>query len=74
MSYSKVLWRGLQTIPPCAVAAGPVVTCARGGAMTAATIVLVPTHLAHIRVQLPTSCPDAALFQCLALGRMPSGP
>jgi hypothetical protein len=31
-------------------------------------------HIARIRVQLPTSCPDAALFRCLALGRMPSGP
>ena len=31
-------------------------------------------HLAHIRVQLPTSCPDAALFRCVALGFMPSGP
>ena len=25
-------------------------------------------HLARIRVQLPTSCPDAALFRCVALG------
>jgi hypothetical protein len=31
-------------------------------------------HIARIRVQLPTSCPDAALFRCLALGLMPSGP
>ena len=31
-------------------------------------------HVARIRVQLPTSCPDAALFRCVALGRMPSGP
>jgi hypothetical protein len=31
-------------------------------------------HLARIRVQLPTSCPDAALFCCVALGFMPSGP
>jgi hypothetical protein len=31
-------------------------------------------HLARIRVQLPTSCPDAALFRCVALGFMPSGP
>ena len=31
-------------------------------------------HLARIRVQLPTSCPDAALFRCVALGLMPSGP
>ena len=30
-------------------------------------------HLARIRVQLPTSCPDAALFRCVALGFMPSG-
>jgi hypothetical protein len=28
----------------------------------------------NIRVQLPTSCPDAALFRCVALGFMPSGP
>jgi hypothetical protein len=31
-------------------------------------------HIARIRIQLPTSCPDAALFRCLALGLMPSGP
>ena len=31
-------------------------------------------HLARIRVQLPTSCPAAALFRCVALGLMPSGP
>ena len=31
-------------------------------------------HLARIRVELPTSCPDAALFRCVALGFMPSGP
>jgi hypothetical protein len=31
-------------------------------------------HLARIRVQLPTSCPDAALFQYVARGLMPSGP
>jgi hypothetical protein len=31
-------------------------------------------HLARIRVQLPTSCPDVALFRCVALGLMPSGP
>jgi hypothetical protein len=31
-------------------------------------------HIARIRIQLPISCPDAALFRCLALGLMPSGP
>ena len=31
-------------------------------------------HVARIRVQLPTSCPDATLFRCVALGLMPSGP
>jgi hypothetical protein len=31
-------------------------------------------HLARIRVQLPTSCPDALLFRCVALGLMRSGP
>jgi len=31
-------------------------------------------HVARIRVQLPTSCPHAALFRCVALGLMPSGP
>ena len=31
-------------------------------------------HIARIRVQLPTSCPDAALFRVVALGIMPSGP
>ena len=31
-------------------------------------------HLARIRVQLPTSCPEGALFRCVALGLMPSGP
>ncbi len=31
-------------------------------------------HLARIRVQLPTSCPEAALFRTVALGLMPSGP
>jgi len=31
-------------------------------------------HVARIRVQLPTSCPDAALFQYVARGLMPSGP
>ena len=31
-------------------------------------------RLARIRVQLPTSCPEAALFRTVALGLMPSGP
>jgi Transposase DDE domain group 1 len=31
-------------------------------------------HIARIRVQLPTSCPQAALFRTVALGLMPSGP
>jgi hypothetical protein len=31
-------------------------------------------HIARIRIQLPTSCPQAALFRCIALGLMPSGP
>ena len=31
-------------------------------------------HLARIRVQLPTSCPEGALFRTIALGFMPSGP
>jgi hypothetical protein len=31
-------------------------------------------HIARIRIQLPTSCPDAALFKRVALGFMPAGP
>jgi hypothetical protein len=31
-------------------------------------------HVARIRVQLPTSCPDAALFRTVALGLLRSGP
>jgi Transposase DDE domain group 1 len=31
-------------------------------------------HVARIRVQLPTSCPEAASFRAVALGLMPSGP
>jgi hypothetical protein len=31
-------------------------------------------HIARIRIQLPTSCPEAALFRTVALGLMPSGP
>lgn len=31
-------------------------------------------HIARIRVQLPTSCPERALFRTIALGLMPSGP
>jgi hypothetical protein len=31
-------------------------------------------HIARIRVQLPTSCPEAALFRTVALRLMPSGP
>src|SRR4249919_1724997 len=31
-------------------------------------------HLARIRIQLPTSCPEGALFRTVALGLMPSGP
>jgi len=31
-------------------------------------------HLARIRIQLPTSCPQGALFRALALGIMPSAP
>ena len=31
-------------------------------------------HVARIRVQLPTGCPYAALFRCVARGLMPSGP
>ena len=31
-------------------------------------------HIARIRVQLPTSCPERALFRTVALGLMASGP
>src|SRR5262249_43318254 len=31
-------------------------------------------HVARIRIQLPTSCPDGALFRTVALGLMRSGP
>jgi len=31
-------------------------------------------HIARIRVQLPTSCPEGALFRAVALGLMPSRP
>jgi hypothetical protein len=31
-------------------------------------------HLARIRIQLPTSCPQGALFRTVALGIMPSAP
>jgi hypothetical protein len=31
-------------------------------------------HIARIRVHLPTSCPEAALFRTVALGLMRSGP
>jgi hypothetical protein len=31
-------------------------------------------HIARTRVQLPTSCPEGALFRVVALGIMPSGP
>jgi len=34
----------------------------------------VTEHIARIRVQLPTSCPEGALFRSVALGLMPSGP
>ena len=31
-------------------------------------------HIARIRIQLPTSCPDGTLFRAVALRLMPSGP
>ena len=31
-------------------------------------------HIARIRVQLPTSCPEGALFRAVALGLLLSGP
>jgi hypothetical protein len=31
-------------------------------------------HIARIRIQLPTSCPEGELFRTVALGLMPSGP
>lgn len=31
-------------------------------------------HLARIRIQLPTTCPEGPLFRCVARGLMPSGP
>src|SRR6266446_9266432 len=31
-------------------------------------------HIARIRVQLPTSCPEGVLFRAVALGLMRSGP
>jgi hypothetical protein len=31
-------------------------------------------HIARIRVQLPTNCPERALFRTVALGLLPSGP
>jgi hypothetical protein len=35
-------------------------------------VVCARIHL--LRVQLPTSCPEGALFRVVALGLMPSGP
>jgi hypothetical protein len=34
----------------------------------------VVEHIARIRIQLPTSCPEGNLFRAVALGLMPSGP
>ena len=31
-------------------------------------------HAARIRIQLPTSCPEGALFRAVAFGLLPSGP
>jgi hypothetical protein len=31
-------------------------------------------HIARIRIQLPTSCPEGALFRTVALGLLRSGP
>ena len=31
-------------------------------------------HIARIRIQLPTSCPEGALFCAVAFGLMPSAP
>ncbi len=31
-------------------------------------------HISRIRIHLPTSCPEQALFQRIALGLMSSGP
>ena len=31
-------------------------------------------RVARIRIQLPTSCPEGALFRTVALGLMQSGP
>jgi hypothetical protein len=31
-------------------------------------------HIARIRIQLPTSCPEGGLFRAVALGLMPAGP
>jgi hypothetical protein len=31
-------------------------------------------HVARVRIQLPTSCPESALFRTVALGIMPAAP
>jgi hypothetical protein len=31
-------------------------------------------NIARIRIQLPTSCPEGALFRAVAFGLMPSAP
>jgi hypothetical protein len=31
-------------------------------------------HIARIRITMPTSCPERALFRLVALGLMPSAP
>ena len=31
-------------------------------------------HIARIRIQLPTNCPEGELFRTVALRLMPSGP
>lgn len=33
----------------------------------------ITEHAAGIRIQLPTSCPEGALFRSVALGSMPAG-
>jgi hypothetical protein len=34
----------------------------------------VVEHIARIRIHLPTSCPERALFREIALGLLPAGP
>jgi hypothetical protein len=70
--HTAAFWHGVRAaIPRTSLASAEFTTIRERLIKIGARVI---EHIARIRVQLPTSCPEGALFRTVALGLMRSGP